>query len=415
MSAWKQLALSLIILAAAAAGWYAWTNPEAVEPIRTALSSVTPGEQSSPAGAPSAASQASAPRRGPGGPGGAPPVVVAAAELDGGGEKVTALGSAKAGRSVTIVPEVTGIVQKVLFRPGEPVDEGEVLVELDRSTQEIAVERARIALEQAKSALSRAQQLAKSRNISEVALQDAEIAVRVAEIELRTAELEERKRTIRAPFGGVAGLSDVSVGDLVTTSSELATLDDLSRIVISFEVPERFSGRIGRGTAVSGTARALPGEVFGGAVTAVDSRIDPATRTLRMEAEIENRGGRIKPGMAVAIAIALEGEKRVAVPALSVQWDRQGSFVWRLAGEKVERVPVAILSRRSDTVVVKAEVEPEDLLVVEGVQRLRNGAEVAVVRRVAPASSRAAPDEDATAHGSDAPVPASRPAERAPG
>ncbi|MYZ49724.1 efflux RND transporter periplasmic adaptor subunit [Propylenella binzhouense] len=397
MSIWKQLALCLVIAALAAGGWYAWRNPSAVEPVRAALSAVLPASQGGDGGAPAPRSGPPAGRTGQAGGSGPLPVVVAPAESDNQGERVVALGSAKAGRSVTLLPEVTGIVERVAFRPGGMVAEGDVLFELEKSSQVIAVERARIELEQARSALSRAQQLSKSKSISEVAKQDAEIAERVAEIALRSAELDESRRTIKAPFSGVTGLTDIAVGDLVTTSTSLVTVDDLDKVIVAFEVPERFAGRVGHDMPVRAIAHALQGRAFTGTVTAVDSRIDQTSRTLKMEATLDNPGGEIKPGMAVSIEIDLPAEERVAVPSLAVQWDRQGSFVWRVgADSKVTRIPVTILDRRTGTVVVKADIASGDTLVVEGVQRLRGGAEVQITRRK-PSGAPAAEESDATA------------------
>ena len=384
MSNAKQILLCLLVLAVGAAGWMAYRNPQVFGAVREA------GNES--AGEATAARRGAG-ARGPGlaGPGGEISVITGTVALDETGEVVTALGTAKAARSVTVVPQVTGIVEEVLFTPGEVVEAGDVLVCLDDDEQRVAVDRARITLTDAEAALERSRQLAESRTITTVALGEAESAARMAEIELRTAEIALGRRSLTAPFAGVTGLSDISVGDLVTTSTEIVTLDDLSAILVSFEVPERWAGRITPGQAVTAAAQAVPGAEFRGEVAAVDSRIDEATRTLRMEARIDNQEQVLKPGMAVIVTLGFETPGQLSVPSLSVQWDRRGSYVWAVRDGTVERTPVAIVNRLSGSAIVVAELQPGDKVVVEGVQRLRPGAAVVEVGVATPAAPPAAP------------------------
>ena len=425
MSVWKQIALCLLIVAAAVGGWYAYRTPEVMSLARETFAAVLPAERSAPAsppagGEPPGREATSGGHPGPAGGqsgrsgrsggfggGGPPPVVAAPVEIDEGGETIVALGSAKAVRSVTIYPEVTGIVESVSFTPGGTVEEGDVLIELENEEQQVAVERARIAVEQARGALERAEQLAQSRNISNVALQEAATALQIAEIELRSAEIAASRRTVTAPFGGAVGLTDISAGDLVTQSTEIVTLDDLSSAIVAFEVPERFAGMVERAMPIAATARALPGKTFEGEVAAIDSRIDEATRTLRMEGKLANEGQLLKPGMAINVAIALEGEERLAAPTLSVQWDRAGSFVWLIDGQTARRVPVTIISRRSGAIVIEGDVQAGDQLVVEGVQRMRDGIDVSVV------GGAPAPDVPAPAAEEPPAVSENEPARRA--
>ena len=121
-----------------------------------------------------------------------------------------------------------------------------------------------------------------------------------------------------APFGGVTGLSDVTVGDLVTSNKSLTTLDDLSTVEVSFDVPERASGRVAVGQQVTATTAALPGKNFVGTITAVDSRVDPTARTLRVQASLPNDANVLKPGMAVTATMDFQGQMHPVVPSLSV-------------------------------------------------------------------------------------------------
>jgi RND family efflux transporter MFP subunit len=366
MSLFKQLLLCLALAAAAGAGWYLYQNPQAVGLARETAGAAGPGSGAS---------------RIPGlvGGGGAVNVVTAAVETDEGGETVLALGTAKAIRSVTLFPQVTGVVAEVLFGAGEQVAAGQPLLRLEDDEQKVALDRARVTLAQANRTLERSQALAKSRTISDVALSDAETAKQLAEIEVRSAEIALQRRTVTAPFAGVTGLTDLAVGDLIGTGTEITTLDDLATLRVSFEVPERWAGQVVRGQPIAATAQAAPGREFAGYITGVDNRVDQTTRTLRLEAELANEGGMLKTGMAATVALTFNTDRRLMVPSLAVQWDRRGSFVWKAADGAVTRAKVAILRRQSGVVIVEGELQDGDKVVVEGVQRLREGAKVAEV------------------------------------
>jgi RND family efflux transporter MFP subunit len=165
----------------------------------------------------------------------------------------------------------------------------------------------------------------------------------------------------------------------VSSTTEIVSLDDLSAVRVGFEVAERWSGRVHRGLDMRAVVPGLPGSAFAGAVTAIDSRIDSASRTLRLEATIDDEGQALKPGMSVKVEIAFASEERLVVPSLAVQWDRGGSFIWKLDGDTVRRADVTIVRRLSGAAIVAGDVDAGDRVVVEGVQRLRDGATVAIL------------------------------------
>jgi RND family efflux transporter MFP subunit len=304
-------------------------------------------------------------------------------------DELQSVGTAVAVRAVTLFPQVTGIVTDVAIEAGESVQKDAVLYRFDNETQTVAVDRARIAAEDAKAALGRAEQLAQSRNIAAVALSEARSRSASAEIDLKTAELELERRTVRAPFAGVAGIPGPAVGEVVTTSTPLITLDDLSAFTVAFEVPERFAPMLKVADSVSATSAGLPGTAIGGSVSAIDSRVDADTRTFRVEARLDRGIEGLKPGMSAVVRLAFPQAPRATVPSMAIQWDRSGAFVWKVAGDKAVRTSVQILSRRSGIVYVLGSLEQNDAVVVEGVQRLRDG--VTVVQTPQPTPDRRAP------------------------
>lgn len=307
-------------------------------------------------------------------------VLVATAEVvrTSGQTEVRAIGSGRAVQAVTLYPQVSGLVEEVLFHTGDHVDAGAVLVRLDRREQEIAVERARIALQTAERALERQQRLTESRASTSVQLQDAEAALATAQSDLAAAELALSRRTIIAPFAGVMGLSAISPGDMVSTSTEIATIDDRSSIDVQFHLAERHIGALRVGQAVQASTAAYGSETFEGVISHLDSRVDENSRTVRVRAHIANDDDRLRPGMSFALTLRLPGAEQLAVPQLAVQWSRSGPYVWTVTDGKVARTNVAIVARQGDLALVTG-VKPTDIVVVEGVQSLRDGVEIATV------------------------------------
>jgi RND family efflux transporter MFP subunit len=379
-----QIALSGLLVLAVAGGWYAYDHRDALF-----------GDSAAPATADATGGRPQGgPPTGRGSRGGDVPVVTARAGVDEAGEQIRALGTLTAAEAVTLYPEVTGIVAAVEVSSGANTDEGEVLFRLNADDQIVAIDRATIAVEDARSALDRAERLAKSNNVSEVALSDARTALRRAEIDLKSAEIEYRKRIVTAPFAGVVGLIPVSVGDLVNTSTALTTLDDVSSLKITFNATERFVGKVKVGSPVSGTALGLPGRDIKGEISAVDSRVDPSTRVFKVEATMEEGIEGLKPGMSITVGVDFPGEPQVTVPSLAIQWDRGGAYVWTLEGDTAHRLPVEIVGRRSGAVIVVGDIAPDTEVVVEGLQRMREGATVKRVGEepIAPADNSVSQD-----------------------
>jgi RND family efflux transporter MFP subunit len=360
MLATRQVIISLLVVVVAVAGWYFLAPKGDAAGVNT--------------NAPAAQGAAR--------PGGArnitPTVVTEPVTFEAVTDELHAVGSAAAVNAVTLFPQVTGIITEVAFRGGDQVAAGQTLFKIDDQTQAIAVERARIAAQDAKAALARAEQLADSKNISAVTLEQARSTAAQADIDLRAAELELSRRTVKAPFAGVVGIPTPTAGDMVTTQTALATIDDVSAFTVTFDAPERFVTVLKLGDPVTATSPGLPGTTMRGEVSAVDSRVDVNTRTFRVEARLDEGIAGLKSGMSVIAQLSFPQGQQPSVPSLAIQWDRSGPFVWRVENDKAQRTPVQILSRRSGVVFVAGKLNSGDAVVVEGVQRLRDG--ISVVR-----------------------------------
>jgi RND family efflux transporter MFP subunit len=121
-----------------------------------------------------------------------------------------------------------------------------------------------------------------------------------------------------------------------------------------------------------------PGEPIDGRIVALDNRVDETSRTMRVQAAIENADDRLRAGMAFQIDLVFTGAEYPAVDPLSIQWGADGAFVWVVRAGKAERLPIRILQRNAETVLVAADFQPGDMVVTEGVQALRPAIDVSV-------------------------------------
>ena len=307
------------------------------------------------------------------------PVVVEEVRFASDAAILNAVGTGMARAAVELYPEAAGRVTDIRFRAGQRMAEGEPLLRLDDEAEQLAVDLATVRIEDARQRLERYERAEPSGAVSAGEVDAARVELEAARIELAQAELALRHRTLRAPFAGITGIPAVDVGDRITESTVVGTLDDRSALLVDFEVPEAFSYGVVEGGELDLETWARPGETFAGEVTSIGSRIDPVSRTLPVRATIINDDDRLRPGMSFSIRLPLQGERFPSVPSVAIQWDREGAFVWQVRDGAAERVFADVLKRSEGWVLLDAPLEQGDLVVVEGVQRLRPGREVEIV------------------------------------
>lgn len=304
---------------------------------------------------------------------GPPPVTLAEIQLAPISERVAAVGSGRARRQVTVATRHAGVIEKVLFEGGGMVEANQPLIQLRAETEQIAVETAEAQRAQAADAVDRLKQLTEG-VVTRVARAEADTALKVADAALRRAREELERMTIRAPFAGIIGLTNIQIGDYIGVGTPIASLDDRTSILVEFTVPESVAPMIKKGLPLRASLITRTGEVHDGMIDAVGTRIDPETRTLAVRGEIPNPTLALIPGSTFSISVRLPGQQAPLVPGLAVQWDRRGAYVWRVtASNAVERVDIAIVSRNGDRVMVDAELKAGDKIVFEGGDQLRTG------------------------------------------
>ncbi|HZD53341.1 MAG TPA: efflux RND transporter periplasmic adaptor subunit [Woeseiaceae bacterium] len=295
--------------------------------------------------------------------------------------RVEAVGTSRAVQSIVLHPAVSGEVVAVDFEPGQAVAKGDVLVALDQRDEELAVRLAEVRLHDAERLYERYQRTGDSGAVLPTTLDAARTAVESARIELDRARIALDYRTIEAPFAGFVGITDIDPGDRVNADTQITTLDDRSSLLVSFDVPESLIDRVAVNDEVAvATWNSREPRAYGEIVD-IGSRIDPVTRTFEARALVENREDDLRPGMSFRVTMTLPGIPYPVVPETGVQWGADGAYIWSVADRRARRVPVSIVQRRQGQVLVEApELVEGDLIVVEGIQRLRDGIEVSFAR-----------------------------------
>lgn len=368
MAAWKQLVFAILVLAIAAVAW-ALFFPGAPEVLaRVGLGDATQTN----------ATQADAPREG----GRSRPTVIAAevtrATIN---DRLQAIGTGQANASVTVNPFDAGRLTEIAVTAGERVQAGAVLVRLDSEIQEIALDRAKIAVADAQSKLDRVLALRASRTSTDVQVADAQLVLGNAQLAERDAQLALDRRSVLSPIAGVVGILPVELGDYVTSQTAIATIDDRSRIIVDFWVPERYAGMIAVGGSVTASPVSQSGAAFDGTVSAIDNRLDEQSRTLHVQAAIANQDDRLRAGMSFQVTMKFPGDTYPAVDPLAIQWGSDGAFIWLVRDGKAVRTPVRIIQRNTETVLVDAPITEGEMVVTEGIHTVREGGEVRIAER----------------------------------
>ncbi|MBX3598010.1 MAG: efflux RND transporter periplasmic adaptor subunit [Rhizobiaceae bacterium] len=362
MAAWKQLVLAFAILVAA--GLLAFTFVPQTRQVLAGLGfDVAPITQTQG----ESAGRGGAGNRGPSEVVAAP---VATATIN---DRLSAIGTGQAKASVVVNPFAAGRIVEIAVGPGTKVEVGAVLAKLDADSEEIALDRARLSVEDANTKLERVRSLRSTNTATAVQLADAELALSNAKLEERDADLALSRRVIRSPIAGVVGILPIETGDYVTTQTDIATIDDRTSIKVDYWVPERFASEIKVGQAVVASPVARPGDVLQGTVTAVDNRLDQTSRTMRVQATIPNDEDRLRAGMSFRVAMEFAGDTYPAVEPLAIQWGSDGAFVWVVRDDKAERVPVRIIQRNTETVLVQGSLKEGEMVVTQGIHLVRPG------------------------------------------
>lgn len=320
----------------------------------------------------------------------APVVEVLTVEAETLRDTISLVGQLDAESSVSIQPEIDGIIETIEFTEGQSVKKGDVLVTLRDAEQAAHVREARARAKLASEIFERISALA-SKEVSAQAEYDrasAELEVARAEVQLR--EVEHAKTRVRAPFDGVVGARLVSPGERVRRMTKIVRIDAVDRLQLVFALPEIGVPFVRVGMPVKITVAPFPDVSFDGEVFFVSPTLDATTRRLTLKAWVPNPGRKLQPGLFANLEVQLaERENAVIVPDSAILVDQSGAFVWRIGDDgKALRVAVETGLRKASRVEIKSGLSAGDRIVSAGTQKVTEGAAVTIAGKDAPEAER---------------------------
>jgi membrane fusion protein, multidrug efflux system len=327
------------------------------------------------------------------GPSRPPAVEVARVEILKLTDDAQAVGSLRSRQSVVLRPEVSGRVTQLNFRDGERVRRGQLLVQLDDQLPLAQVEQAQAELSIAQANHKRNQELVAQNFISQRSVDESAANLQVAQAKLALARATAARLRIVAPFDGIAGIRNISVGDYLKDGADIVNIEDMDAIFVDFRLPERFQTKVERGQTALLDLDALPGRKYAAVVQAIDPLVDANGRSVGIRACIDNRQLQLRPGMFARItAVFGERENARVIPEEAILPQAGRQFVIRLVDgpdldtKLAQRVEVKVGIRRPGRVEITDGLKPGDLVVTAGQQRVqKDGMPVRVLELNRPA------------------------------
>jgi membrane fusion protein (multidrug efflux system) len=290
-------------------------------------------------------------------------------------EKIVATGTIRASSDVEIKSEASGRVVAVHFNEGAVVEKNRLLVKVNDADLQAQLRKAQAALNLAQQKERRQKELLAQEVISTEDYQTSVKDLEGCQADMQAISSQIEKTDIRAPFSGIIGLSNVTVGTYLTVGSKIANLVCLAPLDIESSIPERYAGAISAGTMVTFTTAGSPA-AYHARVTAKEPKIDEATRTVAFKARCTDADRKVVAGSFAQLEIGLDRPNGVMVPSDAIISDIDGYKVYLVKkGQAVAKV-VATGYRDEKGVEITSGIAPGDTIVVSGVFMLRPGTPV---------------------------------------
>jgi membrane fusion protein, multidrug efflux system len=301
----------------------------------------------------------------------------------------TGIGSIAAVHQVTINPEIGGRVTKIFFEAGGMVKAGEPLVQLNDAPERGDLATYQAQARWAESTLQRSSQLAQRQFEARETVDQKQSQLDQARAQIAKTEALIAQKLIRAPFSGQLGMRQIEVGQYLTPGAPIVTLTDLSTLYVNFTLPARMRSEIAVGQKVEVTADGFPGRTFIAEITTIEPQISADTRTMTIQATMDNPDNALLPGMFVNAAVVLPKEPDAMVlPETAVDYTLYGDSVYVIhedstdgAGKpilKAVRTPVKTGARWGNKVAILEGLQPGERVVAAGQVKVQNGAQVAI-------------------------------------
>jgi membrane fusion protein (multidrug efflux system) len=304
-----------------------------------------------------------------------------------------AVGSVSPAQGVTIAPEIAGTVSEIAFESGATVNQGDLLVKLDTSSEDAQLRAAEAQVQLAKLNLARTRKLRADNTVSQSELDQADATLTQNEANADEIRAIIAKKTIRAPFAGRLGIRLVNLGEQLDVGKGIVSLQAPSPLFVDFSLPQQNLAQLQTGLKVNANCDSYPGTNFEGELTVISPDLDTVTRNVRLRAKFENADGQLRAGMFVRVKVELPGEKTVLViPATAVLSAPYGDSVFVLEPQVNQGVTNLVVEQRfirtgearGDFISVETGLKPGERVATAGIFKLRNGMTVLENNAIAP-------------------------------
>lgn len=286
---------------------------------------------------------------------------------------VKAVGNLKAQQSVELTAEVSGRVIALNLQPGDQVHKGDLLIQLDDRQIQADLQVIEAQLADASRQLERVEHLRSNNSVSQSQVDELRTAVNVAKAQRQAIQVQLENHRIKAPFQGVVGLSDLTIGTYVSAGMNLATFDSTGRMELNFAIPERFIGDVNLGQQVEGTSPAFSDQLFTGRLSELGTRINELSRALPVRALIDNPNGRLRPGQFMSVTLTLREREGLVIPEQAIMIRGSEQYVFVAEDGLARRVSVKLGTRMPGLVEIVEGLTENDAVIVTGQDRLSSG------------------------------------------
>jgi membrane fusion protein (multidrug efflux system) len=325
-------------------------------------------------------------------------ITSAKVESDSWQSRRSAIGTLVAVHDVILGAEFPGLIREVTFASGTTVRRGEVLVRLDTANEKAQLASAMADRELAKATLERAHALRKGGANTPADLDVAEARAKQTRAVVANIQATIAKKTIHAPFDGRVAMKQVERGQVVSQGTPIATLQSVDPIYTEFSLPQQALTDLKTGQVATMRVDSFPGKTWHGTISAVNSEVDPATRSIRVRATFPNKEEILRPGLFANVEVnAADQHQVLLVPATAVVYAPYGDTVFVLDAAKDDAAkgsdPSALVAqprfvrlgeRRGDFVAIVSGLKEGETVVSNGAFKLRKGMRVVVNNSLAP-------------------------------
>ncbi|MAP24830.1 MAG: hypothetical protein CMM87_04790 [Rickettsiales bacterium] len=295
---------------------------------------------------------------------------------------ISAIGTLKASETVKLASQEGGIVEKVLFKSGQKVSQGDPLLQFEKAEIEARLNESLSKFRTAKSTYDRSKALYERKIETLSKLEEAENNYRISAAAVEINRLRLEKTTVRAPFDGFLGLKEVSPGGYLKPGQDFVTLDKIDPMYLDFMLNEKYIGIITIGQQIKVEIDGFPQNEYTATIESIEPSADATGHTIRVRAELPNANQELRAGFFARVKIPeYQEDSAIIIPEAALENSGNQEYVFTVVDGIARSTPVEVASRNGQIVKIARGLKPGQVVIVSGQKRVANGVKVLVRSR----------------------------------